>query len=636
MIKYSVYSEPYKIDQVYYSINGITPLRDLATPINVSNGDAEGISIELLPTNIISGTISLPDGDTAPAGGIRVSIYAGNYSTQVTIPEGGSSAGYSLPVSYNDAGSGYTVSYYISPEYGYVQIGYYSTEGMVLNSADGTIVDVSSGTTEGINLELIPGNIISGKLSLPYNCTAPDGGIHVIIYAETDSGTPYDYSDDYIFGTIVTIPKGKNSIYYSLPVIGNNVGSGYIIRFDVISNGPHGYYGYYSDTGTSLNRDSATLVDVSSGGAEGIDIEVLPEFISRNVGIYISLPDGDVAPEGGINVVIYAINDNGTPDDDSDDLSFNISVEIPEGWDGEYCELSVPAYILNSKYVFYYETDSGKDYLQKGYYSIAGTTDGYDLATPVDVNTSSGRYIALDILYGTAIVGTVSLPDGDIAPAGGIRVSILAFNITEGLIPLYQTHTIIPEGKNSARYYLSVPTINDANFSYRVCYFVGTEFGYVEQGYYSNDGTTPYINSYTPVYVSSGSKKEINFELLPAYVISGTISLPGNDTAIPGGIGVVVSARHDNGTPDDYFDDRYYYTFVEIPYGKNSINYLLPIYIDDTDVSYIVGYEIVRNYDYYTRFGYYSDSGTTSDRDLATPVDVSNGDVEGIDFKLIP
>ena len=47
-------------------------------------------------------------------------------------------------------------------------------------------------------------------------------------------------------------------------------------------------------------------------------------------------------------------------------------------------------------------------------------------------------------------------------------------------------------------------------------------------------------------------------------------------------------------------------------------------------------YEIVRNYDYYTRFGYYSDSGTTSDRDLATPVDVSNGDVEGIDFKLIP
>ncbi|HHW00925.1 MAG TPA: hypothetical protein GXX36_15420 [Clostridiaceae bacterium] len=628
MIEYSVYSEPYKIDQVYYSIDGATSLFD------ISRGDVEGINIELLPTNIISGTISLPDGYTAPAGGIGVSIYAGNYRTQVTIPEGQNSVEYSLPVASNNAGSGYTVRYYISPEYGYVQIGYYSTEGTVLKSADGTIVDVSSGTTEGINLELIPGNTISGTVFFPENFTAPADGITVIIEAKTDNGTPYDYSDDYYININKTIPKGKKSVQYSLVVPANIAGAGYIVNCSIITN----YWkecGYYSDTGTVPDRDSATPVDVSNGDAEGIDIEILLEAICKDIDIHISLPYGDVAPEGGIDVTIFAVNNNGTPDDDSDDFSFNTEVKIFEGTSDAYCTLFMPAYILSSKYVFHYEIDSGKGYLQKGYYSITGTIDSYDLATPVDVNTISDLHIDLDIIYDTAITGTVTLPDGDIAPAGGIRVGISAFNNREGLISLYQANTIIPEGKNSARYYLPVPPTNDANFSYQVFYFVDTEFGYVQQGYYSNDGTTPYSNSHTPVNVSSGSKKEINFELLPAHVISGTISLPGNDTALSGGIHVVVSASHDNGTPDDYSDDRFYYTVVEIPYGKNSINYSLPIYINDTDISYIVGYEIVRNYDY-TRFGYYSDSGTTPDRDSATPVDVSNGDVEGIDFELIP
>lgn len=462
IIEYSVYSEPYKIERVYYSIDGITPLFVLATPVDISNGDVEGINVKLLPTNIISGTISLPDGDTAPAGGIGVSIYAGNYSTQVTIPEGENSVGYSLPVVTDDTGSGYTVYYYISPEYGYVQIGYYSTEGTVLNSADGTVVDVSSGTVDGINLELIPGNIISGTVFLPENYTAPASGITVIIEAGTDNGTPYDSSDDYYTNISKIISKGKKSVQYSLVVPASTAGSGYIVKCSIITDYMKDC-GYYSDTGTTPDRDSATPVDVSSGDVEGIDIEILPEVIYKDIKIHISLPYGDVAPEGGIDVSVFAVNNNGTPDDDSDDFSFSTEVGISEGMNDAYCTLSVPAYILNSEYILYYEIDSDKDYLQKGYYSIAGTIDSYDLATPVDVNTKSEQYIGLNILQGTAIAGTVSLPDGYTAPAGGIRVDILAFNnngtpfIYYDDLRFYQTYTIIPEGKNSARYYLPVP-----------------------------------------------------------------------------------------------------------------------------------------------------------------------------------
>ena len=69
-------------------------------------------------------------------------------------------------------------------------------------------------------------------------------------------------------------------------------------------------------------------------------------------------------------------------------------------------------------------------------------------------------YIDFDILYGTAISGTVSLPDGDVAPAGGIEVNIIAFN--DNGTPFeyhddsiyYYTYTIIPEGQSSASYFL--------------------------------------------------------------------------------------------------------------------------------------------------------------------------------------
>jgi len=72
--------------------------------------------------------VSLPDGKTAPAGGIDVTISAGSYSTKVTIPQSKNSVSYTLKVSPNAVGSGYAIKYAITSATDFVQTGFYGED----------------------------------------------------------------------------------------------------------------------------------------------------------------------------------------------------------------------------------------------------------------------------------------------------------------------------------------------------------------------------------------------------------------------------------------------------------------------------------------------------------------------------
>jgi len=71
----------------YYNINETVLTQSEATTFNVEKSDILGLNIVLIAKRTITGIVSLPDGKTAPAGGIDVTISAGSYSTKVTIPQ---------------------------------------------------------------------------------------------------------------------------------------------------------------------------------------------------------------------------------------------------------------------------------------------------------------------------------------------------------------------------------------------------------------------------------------------------------------------------------------------------------------------------------------------------------------------
>jgi len=594
----------------------------------------------------ISGTVSLPVGDLAPAGGIKLKVYAidndwspdnsnedGFFYIDLTIPQGKSSAGYSLPIPVKTGRKNFIVWYSIESSSKYVQRGYYSTGGTVLNQITASLVEVTGKNVGGIDFRLIPGNVISGKVSLPDGDAAPAGGIQVYISAETDNGTPNVFEDDYYFGKYVTIPEGKNSADYSITVMPNAAESYYIVGYSQYSVDSYLGKGYYGINGMTYYENLAGPVDVSSGDAEGIDLELMP---ARIISGTISLPDGDTAPAGGVKVYIITENDSGSS-------VYGSSVTIPEGKNSAKYSIPVSVDKESAEYIVQYSfSNEDYGYGKFGYYSREGTRASYSSADYIDVSSGDVEGINLEILTANTISGIILLPESYLTLDGSVKINIDAINYEDAFlygrfIDSIFTTVNMTEGQNTAEYSLAVPVDSVSKSEYIIRYSIYSEQSYLEFGYYSIDGIAQYPNLATPVDVSNGDAEGINFDLAARNVISGIVSLPGDDVAPAGGIEVRIYAENDNGTPGYYDDDFSFNTAVTIPEGQSSAEYSIriPVPTDTAITEYKIRY-VVDVDSGYVECGYYNPEGTTFNIYLATPLDVSTGDKEGIDLELIP
>lgn len=308
---------------------------------------------------IISGTISLPNGEMAPGEGMPVNIKARahtgssetiNVNKDIIIPGGQNSIEYSLRVPVNTGGSGYQVSYSISGEYDYVRYGFYSTEGTIYDIDFASLVDVSDGHRENINLEIIPGAAISGTISLPDGHVAPEGRIQVTVQLTNDNGTPVSFIDDIYFYEYVNIPEGQDSVSYSVPVVANISYTKYTVSYFISSGYSYVRQGYYSTGGTTPSISASSLVDVGDGGKSGINLDIIEANLISGT---ISLPGGETAPEDGMGILVAARQVN--PMDSSFyGASASEIVKIPGGVNSINYSIPVPANSPGTGYMIEY------------------------------------------------------------------------------------------------------------------------------------------------------------------------------------------------------------------------------------------------------------------------------------------
>ena len=147
----------------------------------------------------------------------------------------------------------------------------------------------------------------------------------------------------------------------------------------------------------------------------------------------------------------------------------------------------------------YYVYEYDEPYLERGYYSIIGTRWQSDLATLLAGGRIHGD-VNLNLLKGTVISGTVSLPHGQTAPENGMELDV---QVSEKGNPeqLADVQRItIPNGQVSATYSVLAPDDTDAFWAVRYLY---TGFGdYLAQGYFAEETTQPYLTLAT--FLSGG------------------------------------------------------------------------------------------------------------------------------------
>ncbi len=357
----------------------------------------------------LSGTIYLPGQNTAPSGGVNVTLCIStdnltpsNKNDDVLvkqvlkIEEGQKSISYSIMVPKSgNSNAKYSVSYTVGN--GYAPFGYYSENGTTAIKSELTPVNLNAGDTGNVNITILPGKTISGKILLGNQTTAPSNDMKYTITAVQEGNNSSTRDDDIIITKDVTVPKNKKEMAYSLTVPLNTVGKGYKLYYRY-TDGSYSEAGYYNTNRTSYSAGTYTLIDVANNPV--INLTTLP---FTNISGRVYLPEGVTAPANGIQVTVIALN-RGTLSAASDDFYIEKSVTIPK--DANYVNYSLTVPVKNVGYAVSYSVASAAGYVTEGYYSESGTKTDYNEASLVETGNAAVTGINLVIQKTSTVTPT--------------------------------------------------------------------------------------------------------------------------------------------------------------------------------------------------------------------------------------
>jgi hypothetical protein len=194
----------------------------------------------------------------------------------------------------------------------------------------------------------------------------------------------------------------------------------------------------------------------------------------------ISLPNGEIAKSGGIKLKVYIRYSIGMASEDLIIQEGSNSVEYKLEADA-IGNFGLPCYVLEDNY----------GYVQQGgYKSIFGGCNLPFLPTEPAVSEYKDKHLIecnlMLVPSDCTIKGTIYLPDGRKADYGGEHITISASTGTDTKDKtIYSTDISIPEGKNSADYFICVQSGKEYSVSYK--YNVLPRYSYETEGFYHNN-----------------------------------------------------------------------------------------------------------------------------------------------------
>jgi hypothetical protein len=602
-------------------------------PLNIKNVDLE--IIDSPNTKTISGTVSLPDGELAPEGGIYIEVsvngldsngliqFIGFVDKYVTIPAGQNSIDYSINFIENVYNK-YIVFYTIHGESDYYEKGYYSYNRTISESEYLSEIELSNGSSiNGINFEIIKKRTISGEIRFPngvisenaFNINFTVASEEIIIDNEiTRFYNCYD----------IDFPANQNKLQYSIDVPAD-FGKVY---FSYGTNNLPGYIkgGRYSNGVFCTYEPNKTYLDISNGDTVNIDIE-----LQKGVTITgkLKLLNGFVPIQETFGKIEY-YSDSNTPNDISDDAWAWCALSYVAGSDTVEYSVVVP-YGQNNGVISYNLWNHYSEYCMVGYYNSSGSVHLSEYAEKIDVTTQDISGYNFDILLAESIIGKAKLPDNDVAPVGGLDVGLSLYGVGQNGGRHFlntKTEITIPEGESSFEF-----AINYSGFDYpqyTVMYQLLNSDAYVHEGYYNEDKTTPFSLLFDSFEIVD-NMEPVELELIKGTKISGVVKLPGDDTATECFSTKIYLSK-------DFYIDGIYINYHIADY--------LTFNIDDTEKEYslvvpkeiestILECDIDSGSPPYLDHVQYTGPVSTYGWINRETLDLTNGDKENIDFELI-
>lgn len=413
----------------------------------------------------ISGSVFLPNGQVAPADGVSVRIsfkdsrrvtpgYGEGYAI-VDIPEGVSSASFTLETPDIIVASWHIKYTMMNNSEKYYWFGYYASAGTISNrdlatplpgGQDHSNIDITlikaikiSGFIPSQNL-----NYIIGRSLFSIRCAVIGSSSHIpdepyinFVGSVSVYNTPTTYT--------IIVPDIAN---ISFLIAYSYEGDSYIST------------GYYSSTGTTWNSDEATLLE---GGRDhtGIDISLIPGKTIR--GDVSGKPVNDI---GEWEVEISVVDVNGLAFGDSTKVSSGRYILNVPDVAGAFWRVN---YQFSCSYYRNYRFDDCQfGVVETGYYASTGTTWNQAEATFLGGGEDHSG-INLTYLPGNNITGLISIPSNYVGQFGD-QISIYAEdkNYKAPTAYIRRRNINIYDYPPSISYNLNVPNTTKASWRVKV------------------------------------------------------------------------------------------------------------------------------------------------------------------------
>ena len=330
----------------------------------------------------------------------------------------------------------------------------------------------------------------------------------------------------------------------------------------------------------------------------------------------ISLPNGEVAPVGGVEILVFY----GRKQSKSQGSGSNYSEDIG-GLEIGYSGISKPTnankeieYSIYKHVEKYVTIPEGKNSVEYAL-GIPHVYSGYYLGYEVDTDTykeiftekfyRNSGIINFEIYSNTVTLsGTVTLPE---ITEKDVKFTVYSEVYTERM---YSYDGIIPAGTNFAPYSMQVGQYDD--------YSMSVVF---------EDNEYKRIFKQETITVKDTEITNIDFETQKSNIVSGTLKLPDN-MVLEEDIEATVTIQSRN-VPYYYLDSKN----IVIAAGDTSENFTL--YDDMGCGSVICYYELQSDNDELFSFGHYNKTGTTVVNDNASKITFSENLNQNIEITLI-
>ncbi len=583
------------------------------------NTDQAGIVFPVLEADLITGTVSLPNSDLAPAGGVSLSISASDTtgsgefrSDSIEIAAGSNSATYSLSTAGADASSQYRIRYQCSTGCGadYLPAGHFAGATTELDEDDALLL---AGLIDhnNINMTLIEANTISGSITLPAGEVAPVGGIGVTVTAINLNDTSQSFS----INTVIT--EQAANINYVLPIVGD-ITARWLVLYGCFSC--QGYYqnqGRYSTSGTVTEFGAETLLAGSVNYLD-VDINVLEEFSIQG---QISLPGGQLAASN-FSISVRAFDDSGFAQLEQ------TSITIAQGSNNANYEIVVPDLAsLATNWTVNYSCSECGLFQTSGFFNGNGTVSN-SVDAEVLPGTTDYTGIDLSLLDANSLSGTISVPGATLTSS--LNVTVSARDTTSNSRPLQTTLVTIPANStNSGVFSLEISASNTNNWV--LAYTCDSACpGFISPAFH-NSANTVLTEGEATGFVGGTDVSGITFPLFESTPISGTITLPIGVQSPANGTVIRVTALDESADVTPFTQVQSEFT---IPFGQTSIAYQLET-IPDAAAVWRVSYACVSGCNGVFDSGFFSTSGTTPRFEDRSTFDINDTPFESVDLALI-